>query len=183
MAERMLITKLVRVDQTRADLYGKGHKWPDLKLFDLGELAAVGLDPAALPIGQETPARFWALYELSDKVNQAGNPYKDILSLEPMDGPATVTSTDNTDILAELRAIRALLEVLANAQGLEVPEVGPSELDAVFPRYGNGETVSDNPAEVEAYNAHLEAEGHPPQDVAALRAWYLAHGGNGNGGA
>ena len=39
MAVRMLITKVVRADQTRADLYGKGHRWPDMKLFDLGELA------------------------------------------------------------------------------------------------------------------------------------------------
>ena len=46
MAERMLITKLVRTEQTRADLYARGHQWPDLKLFDLSDLIEVGLDLA-----------------------------------------------------------------------------------------------------------------------------------------
>ena len=178
MAERMLIVKVVRTDATRADLYAKGHQWPDLKLFDLGELAAVGLDPAGLQVGQETPCRFWALYELSDKLNKAGNPYKDVIALEPMDKPATSTSTDTTALLAELRAIRGLLGVIAAAQGLQVPAKVASDLDQAFPRYGDGSAVSDNPAEVAAYQAHLEAEGQPPADVAALRAWYAQHNGN-----
>jgi hypothetical protein len=63
-------------------LYGRGHKYPDLKLFDLGELAVVGLDPATLPMGHEVPCRFFAVYTLSDKLNQAGNPYRDITRLE-----------------------------------------------------------------------------------------------------
>lgn len=183
MAERMLIVKVVRTTATQADLYAKGHKWPDLRLFDLSELAEVGLDPAALPIGQETPARFWAVYELSEKLNASGNPYKDVIALEPMDRPATTTSTDNTALLAELRAIRALLEVIAAAQGLHVPtSEGLSELDRAFPRYGDGSTVSDNPAERAAFDAHLEAEGKAPANVEALRTWYTAQG-NGNGRA
>ena len=79
---RMLITKVKRIDQTRAELYGRAHKYPDLKLFELGELAAVGIDPVSLPIGQEEPCRFFAVYTLSDKLNQAGNPYRDIQRLE-----------------------------------------------------------------------------------------------------
>ena len=79
---RMLITTIKRTDQTRAELYGRGHKYPDLKLFDLADLIAVGLDPANLPLGQEEPCRFFAVYTLSDKLNQAGNPYKDIQRLE-----------------------------------------------------------------------------------------------------
>lgn len=186
MAERMLITKLVRTDQTRADLYGKGHQYKDLTLFDLGDLAAVGLEPASLPIGQEVPCRFWAHYTLSDKLNKAGNPYKDIVALEAIDRPATSTSTDNSALLAELRAIRALLQVIAEAQGLEIPAVagvepdgngsGPSELDQVFPRYGDGSTLAgDNPSERAAYDAYLQVEGQAPQDVTELRAWYAAH--------
>ena len=96
MAERMLITKLVRTEQARADLYARGHQWPDLKLFDLSDLLEVGIDPAGLQIGQEVPCRFWAIYELSDKLNKAGNPYKDIIALERMDEPATTTSTDTS---------------------------------------------------------------------------------------
>jgi hypothetical protein len=79
---RMLVTKIKRTDQTRADLYGRGHKYPDLKLFDLADLATVGIDPEGLPIGQEEPCRFFAVYTLSEKLNKAGNPYKDIQRLE-----------------------------------------------------------------------------------------------------
>jgi hypothetical protein len=61
MAERMLITKLVRTEPTRADLYAKGHQWPDLKLFELSDLLEVGIDPGGLEIGEEVPCRFWAI--------------------------------------------------------------------------------------------------------------------------
>jgi hypothetical protein len=78
----MLITTIKRTDQTRADLYGRRHKYPDLKLFDLADLVVVGIDPESLPIGQEKPCRFFAVYTLSEKLNQAGNPYKDVQRLE-----------------------------------------------------------------------------------------------------
>jgi hypothetical protein len=184
MAERMLITKVVRTDATRADLYGRGHKWPDLKLFDLGELAAVGLEPAELPTGQEVPCRFWAIYELSDKINKAGNPYKDIVALEPMDKPATATSVDNSAILAELRTIRALLAAIVEGQGLHVPEpapeaeVGETNLDVAFPRYGNGVAVGDNPVELAAYQEYTAAHSEAPASIDALRAWYAGRDGH-----
>jgi hypothetical protein len=191
MAERMLITKLVRTEQARADLYAKGHQWPDLKLFDVSDLLDVGIDPNDLQIGQEVPCRFWAIYELSEKLNKAGNPYKDVIALEPMDGPATATSTDTSALLAELRAIRQLLEAIATSQGLGVtaapapsnpPEESggePRALDEHFPRYGDGTAVSDNPHEQEAYDDYLKAKGRAPADVSALRQWVLAaQGGN-----
>jgi hypothetical protein len=180
MAERMLITKLVRTNGTRADLFGKGHQWPDIKLFDLSDLRTVGVDPATLELGQEVPCRFWAIYELSDKLNKAGNPYKDVIALEPMAKPATSTSTDSTALLAELRAIRGLLQALVDAQGLQVTTGdGLDDLDRAFPRYGDGSMVSENAAEQEAYQEHLEAVRQPPADVAALRAWVVARK-NGN---
>ena len=89
MAERMHITKLVRTEPVRADLYAKGHQWPDLKLFELSDLLEVGIDPGGLEIGEEVPCRFWAHYALSDKRNRAGNPYKDVLALEPVDSSAS----------------------------------------------------------------------------------------------
>jgi hypothetical protein len=46
-----------------------------------------------------------------------------------------------------------------------------ASLDRTFPRYGDSSTVSDNPAELEAYNQHLEAVGQPPESVAALQIW------------
>jgi hypothetical protein len=189
MAERMLITKLVRTDQTRADLYARGHQWPDLKLFDLSDLIEVGLDANALPIGQEVPCRFWAIYELSDKLNKAGNPYKDVIALERMDGPATTTSTDTSALLVELRAIRELLEAIARAQGLQAPAAfapltsveEPAEssgpLDGQLLRYGDGSTVGDNPHEQEAFDDYLQAEGRAPKNVEVLRQWVLARQG------
>jgi hypothetical protein len=184
VAERMLIVKVKRTSATQAELYGKQHKFADLRLFDLADLAAVGLDPAGLVIGAETPARFWAYYELSDKLNQKGNPYKDVLSLEPVGSPATTTSTDNSAILAELRAMRALLAALLAAQGVTVPSPQEKELagnghqagdlDAAFPRYGEGAALGDNPAEVDAYQAHVKAQGQPPASLDALRAWVRA---------
>lgn len=181
MAERMLITKVVRTNGTRADLYARGHQYKDLTLFDLSDLIEVGIDPNTLEVGAEVPCRFWAHYTLSDKLNKAGNPYKDVVALELMDKPATSTSTDSSALLAELRAIRGLLRVLVDAQGLQAPtgDGDPSELDRAFPRYGDGSTLGDNQAEREAYDAHLEAEGQPPADVAALRAWTLARNGKG----
>jgi hypothetical protein len=181
MAERMLITKLVRTEQTRAELYAKGHQWPDLKLFDLADLLEVGIAPSDLEIGQEVPCRFWAIYELSDKLNKAGNPYKDVIALEPMDGPATSTSTDTSALLDELRAIRALLETVA--QGLQAPPAnaspqasegkGPGSLDDARRQYGDGTAVSANAHERDAYDDYCEAERQAPENVAALRQWVL----------
>ena len=124
MTERMLITKLVRQGD-RADLYAKGHQYRDLVLFDLSDLADVGIDYANLETGAEVPCRFWATYELSDKLNKAGNPYKDVIALERIDTPATTTSTDNSALLAELRQIRKLLHTIACTMGLQEPASHP----------------------------------------------------------
>jgi hypothetical protein len=185
MAERMLITKLVRYGD-RADLYARGHQYKDLTLFALSDLADVGIDYANLPQNEPVPCRFWAYYELSDKLNKAGRPYKDVIGLEPMDQPATTLSTDNTALLAELRVIRALLTTLVEAQGLPLPvaepEAGPEEegdnpFEQTFPRYGDGSTLSENPAETAAYHEHVAVEGRPPASVEDLRAWVKARHG------
>jgi hypothetical protein len=165
----MLVTKLVRTEPNRAELYAKGHKWPDLRLFDLADLLDVGIRPEELQLHAETPCRFWAHYELSEKLNAAGNPYKDVIALEPVDKPATTTSTDTSPILAELRAIRALLQTVAEA--LDVPldatddlssrtEGSPNGREAP-PRYANGEPLSDNPHELKAYQDHVCRTGSP----------------------
>lgn len=127
--ETMLITKLVRTEPTRADLYAKGHKYPDLKLFDLADLADVGIAFEELPIGQEIPVKFMAYYEESAKTNQAGNPYKDVVRLEAIGAPASAASTDRSALVAELRTIRGLLQILVDRElGLS-----PEDLDELFP--------------------------------------------------
>lgn len=80
--QRMLIAKIKRTDATHADLFGRGHKYPDLKLFELADLLAVGISPDELPTGIEVPCRFFAVYTLSAKTNKQGNPYKDVVRLE-----------------------------------------------------------------------------------------------------
>jgi len=182
--ERLLITRVKRTSATTADLFAPRHKYPDLRLFDLGELAAVGIDPAGLAIGEEAPTRFYALWQHSAKLNSRGTPYKDIVALEPLGSPATVASTDNSAILAELRAIRVLLAAWVEAQGLEVPPVdvdgdpdeGPpgDELEQAFPRYGDAAAVGDNDAELAAFREHVDQVGQAPASLAALRAWELA---------
>lgn len=131
MAERLLISKLVRTENARADLYGRGHRYKDMTLFDLSDLIEMGIDPRELPIGEEIPCRFWAHYTNSEKLNSSGNPYKDVLSLERIDLPATTTSTDTSAILAELRAIKALLLQLVT--GSQDPQP-PNPLADTLPR-------------------------------------------------
>ena len=133
--EKMLITKIKRTDETRADLYGKGHKWPDLKLFDIGELLAVGITPEDLPIGVEKPCRFLAHYTLSDKINEAGNPYKDVSHLEPIDNggngttaPAPMNDAMLAAILKELQTQTKLLQALAGTVAGPVEE----EIDETY---------------------------------------------------
>ena len=177
MSQKVLITKIVR-RAYRADLtqspnacpnrslgevsgVAKGHRYKDLILFDLSDLALVGIDYNVLAEGVETPCRFWAHYTLSDKLN--GNPYKDVAGLEPFVAPAGESDHDTlTAILTELRAIRALLAVHVGAE--------PQQMER---RYTNGSPVAANPAEEQAFDAFLEAEGGPPSSVAALRQWAL----------
>jgi hypothetical protein len=175
--ERILITKIIRRGD-QAELYARGHRYPDLRLFDLSDLAEVGMDYANLAEGAETPARFWAAYELSDKLNKSGNPYKDIVALEPIGAPATTTSADNSALLAELRAVRALLQALVEAQGLTVaaepePEPAGSDLDAEFPRFGDGSPVPE--AALDYYREHVNTIGTAPVNVDELRAWALRY--------
>jgi hypothetical protein len=80
---RMVITRVRRTDGERAELFADGHKWPDLRLFEIGMLAAVGIDIAALPIGANMPCRFVAVWQHSEKLNSQGSPYKDVIRLEP----------------------------------------------------------------------------------------------------
>jgi len=140
MAEKMLITKLVRTGD-RADLYGRGHRYKDMTLFDLSDLADVGIDYASLQDGIETPCRFWALYELGEKNNGAGNPYKNITALEPIAPPAAPASPqDPAPILAalaaitdELRAIKALLIRLTHpAPATQDPPPATGDLATAF---------------------------------------------------
>lgn len=169
----------VELDKTKSgkpvvNLYSTDTRlaFPVLRLFDLSALLTVGIDPETLGT-ERVHRRFWAYWTESDKENAGGNRYHDIEYLEPLDQPATTTSVDNAPILAELRAIRELLTVIAGQPAVP-PELDPSAL-----RYGDGSLVGNIPAARDAFTAYEQTEGHPPASVEALRAWYRQ---NQNGG-
>lgn len=57
----------------------------------------------------------------------------------------------------------------------EVVEAGQAAAPPEAPlRYGSGEPVGDNAAEIQAFLSYVDAQGRPPQDVEGLRAWVRA---------
>lgn len=119
MTERIRINK-IQLAQTVsgkhvAHLHAPGAqyaKYPALYLFDIGLLTSVGVDPNSLS-DEPVHVNVWANYELSEKLNARGNPYKNVVSLEAIDAPATTTSVDTSAILGELRAIKTILQHIA----------------------------------------------------------------------
>jgi len=186
----MLITKLVLRPDNHVDLYGRGHKYKDLTLFDATDLADVGIDVSDLQPGVETPCRFIAEYELSDKLNQSGNPYKDVVALRPVGGgsvrqsaPASAPAGDA--ILAELRAIRAELarmhrlmaQALASGSLDDAP--GTVDVEPTEPIPDTDEPPDEDGAEV------VEAAGatpHPLSDAMAKRMFMSMAGDAVRGG-
>ena len=173
-------------------------QFPELRLFDLSALVAIGLDPNALVQGERLHRRFWAYYTVSDKTNQSGNAYKDVAHLEAIDQPATATSVDTSALLRELRTMNAMLVKIATA--LEIPTANPAAgiedpvqaaiveatagqapaetADSILAlpirhryRYASDIACSANENERAAFEAYVKAEGKRPADVDALRQW------------
>lgn len=184
--QRILIGS-VELDKTRggksvANLYSTDTRlqFPALRLFDLSALEMVGLDPNEMG-AERVHRRFWAYYTQSEKANAQGNAYKDVEYLEPLDHLATTTSTDTSAIVAELRAIRALLEALVTVQTAQAdpfcipeplatdapPEGEDGELDEFFPR----PTPETPPA---ATGTAPSTNGNAPCSSEALVAWLNA---------
>lgn len=112
--QRMIIAKVVRAT-TKAgkpvvDLYTNNARleYPELRLFELSELFLVGIDPNSLVSDQEVYCRFWAYYVESDKRNKNGNPYKDVVRLEPIE-TRPAAADDDESVLAELQKVNESL--------------------------------------------------------------------------
>lgn len=162
-----------------AELYAADGRlqFPVLILFDLSMLETIGIDPNELgtePIFK----RCWAFYVESDKETSRGSKYKDVQFLERLDSPATTTSTDNSAVLAELRAIRELLQFWIKHNTLPMEQVDARQQKPVSILYGDGTAVSDNAAEREAFAAFIKIEAIPPRDLPMLRNWYAKQNGN-----
>jgi hypothetical protein len=120
MTERYLITRIKKgqttTGKTVIELYSKKLQHPVLRLFELDDLNAVGLDHNELD-GKEQHVKFWAYYETSDKANGEGNPYLDVLYLEPLtpvvpapgDAPPSAILEALEALTGEVRALKALL--------------------------------------------------------------------------
>lgn len=154
----MLITKLMLRPDGHVDLYGRGHRYKDLTLFDAADLFEVGVDPATLSVGVETPCRFYAHYVESGKLNKAGNPYLDVERLEGENGhkPHGDGNVDSEILIKALRAIYAELHAIR-----VLLEGGPEEQ----------EQVEDVPADVPEPEDVPEpsAHAHPLNEQEARR--------------
>ena len=123
-------------------------QFPELRLFDLSALVAVGIDPNNLVQGERIHRRFWAYYTVSDKTNSRGNPYKDVAHLEALEQPATATSTDTTALLRELRSMNALLYAIADKVGaIAAPNNDPDAIEDPVQRAIVEATAGEKPAE------------------------------------
>jgi hypothetical protein len=146
MTERYLITRIKKgqteTGKTVIELYSKKLQYPVLRLFELDDLHAVGIDHNGLD-GTETHCRFWAYYETSNKTNSRGNPYQDVLYLEPIGPVAATAQADDGDLdpnlvaealealTGEVRAIKALLLRLAGGdQAPAAPPASPAPANA-----------------------------------------------------
>lgn len=134
MTEKILI-KRIRKAQTQsgktvAHLFSNSiQRYPELVLFELADLLTVGIQPETLT-PDDQPARFWAHFEVSEKTNSKGNPYRNVLYLEPAQTQAA-QNAETDDLLTELKAIRAQLDaihaILTDHQLQPAPAIGAQD--------------------------------------------------------
>ncbi|MBD3309572.1 hypothetical protein GF348_24545 [candidate division KSB3 bacterium] len=89
---RALVTKMQITPEGWVRLFFRGCQYESTKLFDLADLAEAGIvDFDQLPVGEMIPTRFFCVYGFSEKKNKEGNPYRDVLWIEPAEGYAVTT--------------------------------------------------------------------------------------------
>jgi hypothetical protein len=169
MSERMLIAKIRRNEAGRIELFARGHQYRDTLLFDDSDLLTVDINPNTIENGQVLAVRFWALYELSEKLNQRGNPYKNVIALERVDKPATTTSVDSSATVAELRAIRELLQYIATlleGQDLQPPDPLAPSSQPPDPAPPTDPDLLDQPLASNDHFADVHVTDTPPPQAA-----------------
>jgi hypothetical protein len=84
---RALVTKMQVTPEGWVRLFFRGCQYESTKLFDVADLAEAGIaDFDQLPVGEMLPTRFFCVYGFSEKKNKEGNPYRDVLWVEPAEG-------------------------------------------------------------------------------------------------
>jgi hypothetical protein len=140
-APRYLITRIARHTTTTGkeviNLFTNQvgqRRFPCLVLFEAAMLRDVGIDPNTMP--RELHTRFFAYYRQGERINQYGQPYRDVEYLQPVPGDTpTPDQHDGTDealaaideslqqIADQLRTITALLNVITQATSHQDPAV------------------------------------------------------------
>ena len=183
---KMLITSITRTAEGRIDMTGRGHQYRDLILFDAIYLQDIGIDPNTLPVGVPTPCAFWAIYTISEKLNKAGNPYRDVKYLEPyangataeekraatdLDAPLDLSETNH--LLAEIRDLLLALLATVTPHTPSEPEPAPEPEPEPQHAYPDGLGITSY-VESEAFRAYVAANGTTPNDRGTLRDWVRA---------
>lgn len=173
----------VEMDKTKGgkpvvNLYSTDTRlqYPVLRLFDLSALHVVGIDPDDLGT-ERVHRRFWAYYSESDKQTSQGTRYRDVEYLEPID-TGSAPATDMAPVLAELRAIRGLLQILVDR-----PNAAPGSQPAGNEQRGTPPPADDEEEEsLDAFFGTRPGDWTPEaSDEPTLAGDELAPAGNGNG--
>jgi hypothetical protein len=186
---RYLITRIKKrntlAGKPIVDLYAGGKdsrlRFPVLTLFDLSELAVVGIDPNDLD-GQEVACRFWAYYTVGTKLNKDGNPYRDIDHLEAISAPTSGESANVEALYDELYAVKeelnALRAELAAVYTLLVERLAPGESPVAQPAVTETALASAKPV-AETPQPETPVTDTPPAPTAQKATptdfWSFAH--------
>ncbi|MGD9101381.1 MAG: hypothetical protein PVF45_12950 [Anaerolineae bacterium] len=180
---KYLITRVKKgqttTGKTVIELYSKRLKHPVLRLFELAELKTVGIDHHELD-ERERHVKFWAYYQESGKTNSEGNPYLDVLYLEPIGGaPAPAAGSPAGDapallqalqaLTGEVRAIKALLAQLAQPAAGVQAQAQPAPAPQPAPP-ADGKASAEQRGAIRRLLAEL---GHERHDEALVQAGFV----------
>lgn len=159
---------VLRPDGKTVELYSGPLRGHVLKLFNAAELVTVGINPADLTPGQVTPCLFLAHWQASEKLNQRGNPHRDLTRLESL-LPTTPPAASDHETAALLRQVIAGLAELRQMM-IQAGQTPPAE--SIFDYFYKDGDMATIPEEKAAFNDHRRANnGECPDSRAYLRQW------------
>lgn len=158
---------VLRPDRKTVELYSGPLRGHVLKLFNAAELVTVGINPADLTPGQVTPCLFLAHWQASEKLNQRGNPHRDLTRLESL-LPASPAASDSETAALLRQVIAGLVEL--RQMMIQAGQTPPAE--SVFDYfYANGDMATIQ-EEKQAFNDYRRANAEKvPTSRDALRQW------------
>lgn len=156
---------ILRPDGKTVELYSGPLRGHVLKLFNAAELVTVGINPTDLTPGQVTPCLFLAHWQASEKLNQRGNPHRDVIRLESLTPPAA-SDSETAALLRQVIAGLAELRQMMIATGQTPPA------ESVFDYFYESGDMATIPEEKTAFNDFRRANDEKvPASRDALREW------------